>query len=276
VDENVNFYVDGEKAPSIEWQGIEDSFGFSWGFPEQANGFPYTGYQPYYNGAAAYRFTLNDRISFRKSMRMTVGFGPNESPFFRQEFSKPGTELQLSSVAYWFQKEPHLPFGNLPIARDRRPAMASPPGDKTHDPGETLVLNCGSTAGEDVYLADGWDFVFHRGYAFVGWPGEISHCWADFDSLEFDVVCPKRVSGTLRLFILDGDNFTGGRKQSVSVEGKLIGEYESFQSGQWIEVPISADDTSDGRIPVVIKNLKPGANAVVSLIRFRLSNSHDR
>ena len=32
VDENEKFFVDGEKEPSVEFQGLEDSFGFSWGF----------------------------------------------------------------------------------------------------------------------------------------------------------------------------------------------------------------------------------------------------
>ena len=34
VDENEKFYIDGEAIASIEFQGLEDSFGFSWGFPE--------------------------------------------------------------------------------------------------------------------------------------------------------------------------------------------------------------------------------------------------
>lgn len=270
VDENVKFYVDGEREPSIEWQGIEDSFGFSWGFPEQANEFPFTGYQPYYNGAAAYRFTLNDRISFKKSMKMTVGFGKNEAPFFFTDFSKPENPLQFSSVAYWYQKEPHVVFPPLPPARERRPAAVSVPTGKKPVEGETLVINCGNMANEDEFLADGWDFVLRRGYSFQGhpWTTKINHCWADPESLEFDIVCPKRSAGTLKLYILDGDNFRGGRKQSVSVCGRLIGEYSDFQQGKWLEVPISQADTDQGRIPVVVKNLKPGANAVVSIIRF--------
>ncbi len=68
------------------------------------------------------------------------------------------------------------------------------------------------------------------------------------------------------------NNFGGGRKESVSVGGKPIGEYESFQSGQWVEVPVAAADTSGGRIPVVIKNLKPGANAVVSIVKFSVTD----
>ena len=40
VDENEKFFIDGEKEPSVEFQGLEDSFGFSWGFPESQSQFP--------------------------------------------------------------------------------------------------------------------------------------------------------------------------------------------------------------------------------------------
>ena len=46
VDENEKFYIDGEATASIEFQGLEDSFGFSWGFPESQSMFPLTGYFP--------------------------------------------------------------------------------------------------------------------------------------------------------------------------------------------------------------------------------------
>jgi hypothetical protein len=266
VDENVNFYIDGEKEPSIVWQGLEDSFGFSWGFPGEANGFTYTGYQPYYNGAAAYRFNVNDCISFKKSLKMTVGFGQQETGF-RTDFSKPENPLEFSSVAYWYQKEPHTPWKALPSARDRRPTSFDVSSGQ-HESGESVVLNCGRMPGEDQYLADGWDFALKRGYAYQGWPTQVNHCWADSESLEFDLICPKESAGTLRLYIIDGDNFQGGREESITVAGKLIGSYKDFQAGQWIQVPISGADTASGRIPIVIKNLKPGANAVVSLVRF--------
>jgi len=268
VDENAKFYIDGEREPSIEWQGLEDGFGFSWGFPEVANGFPYTGYQPYYNGAAAYRFNDQDRLSFAKSIRMTVGFGANEDSFFRLGYSKPENKLELSSVAYWYQREPHAAFAPLLPASKRAPDLYSASAKPHLDANETLVLNCGSGKGDVEFLADGWDFAFKRGYSYSGWPTEIKHCWADFNSLEFDITCPKGSSGTLRLFILDGDNLAGGRKESITVAGKLVGEYDSFQTGRWIEVPILAGDTATGRIAVVAANLKPGANAVVSLVRF--------
>jgi len=268
VDENVKFYVDGESEPSVEWQGIEDSFGFSYGFPEQANGFPYTGYQPFHNGAAAYRFTLNDRISFKRSLRMTVGFGNNEAPWFRQEFSKPENSLQFSSVAYWYQKEPHRAFAPLPPCRDRRPLLFTAAAQEHRSAGETIALHCGRPDGDDEFVESGWDFVLRKGYLYSGWRTQVNHCWADWDSLEFDIICPKGAAGLLRMFIIDGDNLAGGRKQSVSVAGRLVGDYENFQAGRWIEAPVSPADTASGRISVVMKNLKPGGNAVVSLVGF--------
>ena len=272
VDENPKLYVDGETEPRVEWQGLEDSFGFSWGFPETGSSFPYTGFQPYLDGgAAAYRFCINDRVSFKKSIKMTIGFGKNEHPMFHEQFSKPENPLQFSSVAYWYQTEPHTPLPPMPSSAERQPAgLAAAPADaaKYAASHETLVLNCGNRAGDIEYLKDGWDFILKRGYLFSGWTTDVNHCWADKNSLEFEIKCPKGAAGTLRLFIIDGDNFEGGRKQSVTVAGRLVANFENFQKGQWVEVPISAADTADGGIPVVIKNEREGSNAVVSLIRF--------
>jgi len=272
VDENEKFYVDGEPEPSIEWQGLEDSFGFSYGFPEVANGFPFTGYQPYYgSGAAAYRYCLNDRISFKKTLKMTVGFGKHDDPSFFEIYSKPENRLQISSVAYWYQTEPHTPFPPLPPSGQRAPVFAGaiPPGDHakyaaTH---ETVVLNCGKRGGDIEYLKDGWDFQLKSGYLYSGWTTEVDHCWADAKALRFDLTCPKGAEGTLRLYLLDGDNFVGGRRETIRVAGREIGTYDHFQKGRWLEVPISSADTAQGRIPVEAVNLTPG-NAVVSLIRF--------
>ena len=63
VDQNEKFSIDGEARPSIEFQGMEDSFGFSWGFPPTESQFPLTGFFPFYKGAAAYRFFLHDARS---------------------------------------------------------------------------------------------------------------------------------------------------------------------------------------------------------------------
>jgi hypothetical protein len=122
VDMNEIFTVDGEASPSVEFQGIEDSFGFSWGFPETENIFPLTGYWPFMQGAMAYRFFINDAIGFEKTLNVAIGFGEKEDPSFFDQFSKPGTKLQFSSTCYWYQTEPHQPFPTLPTIADRSPA----------------------------------------------------------------------------------------------------------------------------------------------------------
>ena len=94
---------------------MEDSFGFSWGFPPTESQFPLTGFFPFHKGAAAYRFFLHDAISFEKSLRVTIGFGEHEDPMFRREFSRRGNTLQFSSTVYWYQTEPHAPLPALPL-----------------------------------------------------------------------------------------------------------------------------------------------------------------
>ena len=129
VDENEKFYIDGESTASVEFQGLEDSFGFSWGFPESENMFALTGYFPFLKGAAAYRFFTQDAISFQSYLRVAIGFGVNEDPFFRREYSKPGSALEISSTVYWYQTEPHAPLPPmLPVPqRGPTPQQPAPP-----------------------------------------------------------------------------------------------------------------------------------------------------
>jgi D-arabinan exo alpha-(1,3)/(1,5)-arabinofuranosidase (non-reducing end) len=119
VDANEKFYIDGETNASVEFQGLEDSVGFSWGFPTISTFFPLTGYSHFQNGGgAAYRFFLSDAISFEKSLKVAVGFGPKEKAFQRQ-YSKPDSTVRLSSTVYWYQTEPHAPFPPLPPVDER-------------------------------------------------------------------------------------------------------------------------------------------------------------
>ncbi len=291
-DQNEMIFIDGSSHPSVEWQGMEDSFGFSWNFPPEANSFPYAGYHPFFGGYAAYRFFLNDRIPFRKSLRMSIAPGETETDL-RKDLSKPGSELEFTSVAYWYQKEPHRPFEPAPSAEKRA-------ADRKHlEAGESLVLKCGGTSeiefpkpgwaaahgyvthpgyiithpqmtSEIEFLKPGWDFRLVDGQPhndsiarIEGWP---SGSWRSIGGhLEVKVLCPKKTSGTLKLFMLDGDK--AGRKQTVTVAGRLIGEYSNFQTGKWVEAPISAADTAEGVIPVMIKPTA-GPDAAISEIVF--------
>ena len=122
VDENAEFFVDGEKEPSVQFQGLEDAFGFSWGFPPTQSQFPLTGWFPFLKGACAYQFFVQDAIRFEKSLRAAIAFGKLDLPYYHTEYSKPENRLQFSSTAYWYQVEPHSPLPALPPAAERAPA----------------------------------------------------------------------------------------------------------------------------------------------------------
>jgi lysophospholipase L1-like esterase len=132
VDENEKFFIDGEQKPSVEFQGLEDSFGFSWSFPATPSQFPWTGYFPFFKGAGMYRFFVADAIRFEKSLRVTIGFGEHEDPRFAKEARKPASRLQFSSTVYWYQVEPHAALPAMPPPARRAPAPDDPSWWKTH------------------------------------------------------------------------------------------------------------------------------------------------
>jgi len=123
-------YVDGEKTPSLYGTGSEDYFSDAWGMREDEN--PFYGcplQEPDFktgSKATVYRFHVPDPIPFKKSIRVTIehGHANNRSDYF-------------SSVAYWYQSEPHKPFPALSPMKDRLPfALESPRGFILPDWGE--------------------------------------------------------------------------------------------------------------------------------------------
>lgn len=277
VDENAKFYIDGEVEPSVELQGIEDSFGFSWGFPPNDIIYPYTGYYKYLQGAAAYRFFLNDSISFQKTLRVMVGFGKNEDPMFRREFSKPGNELQLSSVVYWYQQEPHAPLAALPTAKDRAPAPENPlwpyeekvpAKEELQSRGVKLQMLCGRKQQEIIYAESGYNAEAKSGATWDGFTPPVYYCRSDEKELLIELTVPPRAQGTLRIYAIDADKFQGGRKQEVFVGEKSLGVLEEFQEGRWLECPIAENESAEGKIAIRARNLLDKANAVLSIIEW--------
>jgi hypothetical protein len=275
VDGNEKFYIDGELAASIEFQGLEDSFGFSWGFPETQSHFPLTGYFPFLKGAMGYRFFLTDAISFDKSLRVAIGFGANEDPFFRREFGKPGSTLQLSSTVYWYQTEPHAGLPPMPAAADRAPAPEEafwpdkeklPTAEQLKKRDVRLLMLCGRSEKEVIYAEPGFAATPTSGYTFDGWGMPVYHCRADNKDLRIELTVPKGIAGVVRVYAIDPDNFQGGRKQTVSVAGKSLGLVENFQEGRWLEQRISSQDSTAGRLLVEAHNAREGSNAVISII----------
>lgn len=102
-------FVDGEAfPPSLHGTGTEDYFNTAW-CPTQAYSAPYHGITmpggPNWSGKVSYyRFHIEDAIRFRESIRVTIEHGHNNQ---RSD--------DVSSTAYWYQREPHAPFDLLPV-----------------------------------------------------------------------------------------------------------------------------------------------------------------
>ena len=136
----MKFYIDGDTDyPTICGTGTEDYFGGAWSFAKQENGrtveqtfcTPFLGY-PFYSHhdtsihndyhnddcppmRGFYRWHIPDPIRFEKDLRVTlqqIGVG-HGGLFERRD--------DVSSVAYWYQAEPHNPFPALPPAPARWP-----------------------------------------------------------------------------------------------------------------------------------------------------------
>jgi hypothetical protein len=117
------FYIDGEEKPSLMGTGTEDYFCDGWGF--RTFSFPYYGAplsEPLISGSrhSVYRWHIPDPIVFQKSLRAEIehiGVTYKENG----EVASGAEERfdDFSSVAYWYQIEPHTAFAPLPAGKDR-------------------------------------------------------------------------------------------------------------------------------------------------------------
>ncbi len=277
VDENEKFYIDGETNASVEFQGLEDSFGFSWGFPESENSFPMTGYFPFFKGAAAYRFFEQDAISFDKSLKVAIGFGQHEEPRFREQFSQFGSSLEFSSTVYWYQTEPHAPLPPMPSAAGREPAPEQaywpeketlPSAADFQARGVKLAMYCGHAGRELIHAAPGYSAEARDGSAWDGWAGKVHYARADEKSVSVHLMVPKGASGLVRVYIIDPDKFEGGRKEKVTIAGESFGPFDNFHYGRWVESRVGAAQTANGEVDVSAINARSGADAVLSIIEW--------
>jgi hypothetical protein len=117
----IKFYMDGDKEfPTICGTGTEDYFCGSYGFTKpgtreyQEFNTPYAGMpqvieseeQPWFS---LYRWHIMDPIRFEKDLRVTI-----QALGWQSGGRYLPLQDDLSSVAYWYQTEPHVPFPELP------------------------------------------------------------------------------------------------------------------------------------------------------------------
>ena len=113
-------FIDGDTwPPSIHGTGTEEIFGGAASPNVEYDG-PYAGYHHIEHGdysgtTAMYRWFAPDPIRFRQSIRWTVEHGHANS------FS-----CDYSSVAYWYQHEPHAPFPTLGSRDELLPNFPEP------------------------------------------------------------------------------------------------------------------------------------------------------
>ena len=136
----MKFYIDGdEEYPTICGTGTEDYFGGAWSFATQENGrtventycTPFLGY-PYYSHhdtflhndyhnddqmpqRSFYRWHIMDPVLFEEDLKVTIQqIGVYHGGLFERQDD-------VASVAYWYQAEPHQPFGKLMERKERWP-----------------------------------------------------------------------------------------------------------------------------------------------------------
>ncbi|HNT01498.1 MAG TPA: DUF2961 domain-containing protein [Candidatus Saccharicenans sp.] len=114
-------FIDGSESPAIIGTGSEDYFSDAWGMREGNHlyyGCPLQE-EDFQAGAKAsvFRFHLPDPVPFFKSIKVTIehGHANDRSDYY-------------SSVAFWYQTEPHKPFPPLPSV-DKRLPLALAAGD---------------------------------------------------------------------------------------------------------------------------------------------------
>jgi hypothetical protein len=106
------FFVDGEEEASIRGTGTEDYYLGGWYFRDGPFNAPWHGLirmDHEMKRVACYRFHLQDRINFSKELRAEIEHG-------QRTFNE--ARVDYSSVAYWYQNEPHAIFEPLPMDRD--------------------------------------------------------------------------------------------------------------------------------------------------------------
>jgi hypothetical protein len=252
LEGNERVFVDGEAEPSIVGTGTEDYFSSGWYFD--------TGpYSARYHGAtikdtlsgriSAYRWHIEDPISFSRSLRFTIEHGGTNDA--------PGTDY--TSVAYWYQTHPHAPFPPLPA--DLMPVEPwKPTKVEGMIEGEDLVSGARATAGK----AQAQDMAsFERDSA--TWSGVRQLWWVEAGpGARLTLPLPAPADGTYELvgvFTRAPDYGTirlsvGGRALSPTVNG-YAPRVESTGEISFGSVPLRAG-TNELTVEIVGKDARSG------------------
>lgn len=141
------FFIDGEAEPRLRGTGTEDYFCDAWGFVKQSGmyyGAPlWEGNETDGGHTTVYRWHIPDPVHFRSSLRLELEHkGVTRNPDGSVRSYHEERDDDFSSVAFWYQTEPHKPFPAMPVAYDRLYG-----GPYTMIEGESLLDGATATAG---------------------------------------------------------------------------------------------------------------------------------
>ncbi|RYG27551.1 DUF2961 domain-containing protein, partial [bacterium] len=237
------FYVDGEKVPSLRGTGLEDYFGEAWSL-RQTNG-AYAGcslFEGGYPGArySLYRWHVPDPIRFEKGLKVEiehkgVAYGPDGKDIGNNNERAD----EYSSVAFWYQQEPHAPYAPLPSGMDRLPFDY-----RRFLEAETLPFQKPTSGATQVVKVPG----LHGG----------SHLeWASPDpgaELSFPFEVDR--DGLYQLMILITRRWDGGRAE-ILVDGQRVGETSFYSQGYEMhrEVPLPLQTLKKGQHQWTLRSL---------------------
>ena len=200
-------YVDGEKTPSFNGTGTEDYFNSGWYFSGGLNAMALNGdivRSDQEKRVSAYRMQIPDYVSFDKELKVRIEHGGmNDYP-----------DAEYSSVAYFYQVEPHTDFFRMPRAKDLEYPRLVAPGM----PSVNEVEKLGPTASGGKLSRTSW--------------AKLTDVWRGSDvvvltpekpgaSLSFNLRADMRDRYAIAGLMVDGPEF--GASQLL-VDGKPIGD----------------------------------------------------
>ena len=118
------FFIDGAQEPQLKGTGTEDYFCDGWGFRQQDGPFYGTPVWEGYNTGdlcTAYRWHIPDPVTFKKSLRLEIEHKGSQTFPDGKTSGFIEREDLMSSVAFWYQTEPHKPWEALPAGKNRLP-----------------------------------------------------------------------------------------------------------------------------------------------------------
>lgn len=237
------FFIDREFEPSLRGTGTEDYFNDAWGFVQQSGlyyGTPlWEGLQEVPARTVAYRWHLPDPINFETGLRFEL---EHRGVVFREDGSIAGHTGErfddYSSVAFWYQIEPHQPFTAMPAGYAR---LGFDP-EQTLE-AEALVAAAAVTAGEVTREPH-----IHRGGRGVQEVGTTVMAWDPGDAGESLTLSMLLDQGPVTGLTLSVRRSPAGGKYELTLDGEPTGTtIDFFAPGEQI-----------GMVRVDLPELSPG------------------